>query len=195
MSLQFKGITEGFGGYSLTDQILSNLKLWINNALLSHGCFEAVRLNSSTLFAADESILKPELKENMMDYRSWVGLGKEWVWESGIGISDPPFRVSGVYVNGEFHPSTEIGVYAHHVDYLNGRVIFDNPQPATNIIQAEYCYRSVMVDTVDCPDFRELMQDSIKSFDQDIFPSGQLDRNRQVWLPAIFIDFSAGQQR
>ena len=63
-----------------------------------------------------------------MDGQVWNGFGREWIWESGVTVAEPPFRVSGVYISSEFHPVNETGPYSHHVDYQNGRVVFDVPQ-------------------------------------------------------------------
>lgn len=195
MALNFKGIEESFGGYALTDQLLTNLKMWLDHGLLNQGAYGTVQIGHGSLYSDDESYLRLADEAGFYRGQVWEGFGREWVWESGISIQDPPFRVSGVYVNGDFHPASERGAFAHHIDYQNGRVIFDNPQSPNAQIQAEYCYRMVTVASADHPEFRELIQMGLQEFADNPFPSGTPERDHQVWLPAIFLDVERGSQR
>jgi hypothetical protein len=193
MSYTFAGVNEGgFGGYTITDQLLYNLKWFVEWGLLNAGAY------STTLITDEESDLKVVNDERYPEGTVWTGAGREWVWESGIsagaGYVDP-FRVSGIYINGDFHPVGEESLFSYHVDYQHGRIIFDNPQNPLDTIQAEYCWKTAQVDFADHADFRKLMQDAIKHFNEETEPSTDPIREHQVWLPAIFLHDRSGTSR
>jgi len=108
MSLEFKGIdSAGFGGFSMTDQILYNLKFFIDWGFLHHGAYNFYLFNADSFFTNDEAVLKAWLYDPRYPVNTvFDGIGKEWVWESGVSVASgtiPPFRVSGVYVMEILH--------------------------------------------------------------------------------------------
>ena len=195
MSLTFKGINlGGYGGYDLTDILLINLKWWIDWGLVHNGAYQPYLLSD------DESVLKSveDSDRRYSDGQVWEGVGREWVWESGIQVPSgaiQPFRVSGVYINSAFYPIDTIGTYAHHIDYQNGRVIFEQPQSDTTEVKVEYTTRSVFVDEADKPAFSRLMLGASEDFLEETEPSSTPAREFQVWLPSIFIQVDRGQQQ
>lgn len=199
MALDFKGINVGgFGGYELTDQLQSNLKWFIDWGLLNRGAYGIYEFDSASWYDDDESQLHVVPDERYEQGRVWEGAGREWVWESGVSMSSgavDPFRVSGVYVDGTFYPKTTLGINRHHVDYLNGRIIFDEPKSANDDIRAEYTRRSVHVGFADSADFRVMMLKALEEFLTDTTPSGTPVREHQIWLPSIFIEVATGKQR
>jgi len=199
MSVNFKGINiAGFGGYTLTDQLLYNLKWFIDWGLVNKGAYSIYTYNSQSWYSDDESKLRPVGDERYEDGRVWEASAREFVWESGITVPSggvSPFRVSGVYINNDFYPHDISGIYAHHIDYLNGRVIFNEPKNTTDDIRAEYTSRSVHVGFADDTEFRIIMLDAIEEFLIDAPPSGTPSREHQIWLPSIFIEVNNGKQR
>jgi hypothetical protein len=199
MALEFKGInTGGFGGYTLTDQLLYNLKWWIDWGIVNNGAFGVFQRGDSSYFDTTEAELHTVIDERYEEGRVWEGAGREWVWESGITVPSgeiEPFRVSGVYIDGTFYSQIGAsgGTFGHHIDYQNGRIIFDKPQ--NNTIEAEFITRSVHVSFADTKEFREIMLNALEEFEQDISPSGTPAREHQIWLPAIFIEIDDGRQR
>lgn len=201
MSLKFKGVNVGgFGGYELTDQILYNIKLWLDWGFVNSGAFGIFQRGSGgvSFYDTTEAELHVVPDERYEEGRVWEGAGREWVWESGVTVPSgeiEPFRVSGVYVNDTFH--SQIGAsgatFGHHIDYQHGRVIFDKPQNDT--IEAEFTTRSIQVGFADSLEFKELMLNALEEFEQDLSPSGTPSRDHQVWLPAVFIEESDGRQR
>ncbi|UCG02423.1 MAG: hypothetical protein JSW11_00225 [Candidatus Heimdallarchaeota archaeon] len=198
-ALSFKGIgSGGFGGYELTDQLQYNLKWFIDAGLLKNGAYNIYLYDSASWYDDDESKLHPVLDERYEQGRVWEGIGREWVWESGISLGSGainPFRVSGVYANGSFYDKDIEGIFAHHIDYLNGRIIFDEPKNSETDIRAEYTTRAVHVGFADDYDFRVLMLDAVEEFLLDTMPSGTPAREHQIWLPSIFIEITEGKQR
>ncbi|KKN98876.1 hypothetical protein LCGC14_0141170 [marine sediment metagenome] len=195
MSLTFRGIdSAGFGGYALTDQLLYNLKWWVDWNLLNNGAYGIYEYDSASWYDDDESKLHPVSDERYVAGRVWNGAGREWVWESGVSLGGgavDPFRVSGVYIESDFYPISETGINQHHVDYQHGRIIFDEPKSSTDDIRAEYTRRSVYVGFADEPDFRVLMLDAIEEFLTDSSTSGTPSREHQIWLPSIFIEVTS----
>jgi hypothetical protein len=199
MSLNFKGIGEGrFSGFELTDQIQYNLKFFIDWNLLQNGAYGIYEYSSESWYDDDESVLHLVPDERYEPGRVWEASAREFAWESGVsfgsGIADP-FRVSGVYIDGNFYPTSSTGINRHHVDYLNGRIIFDEPKSENDDIRVEYTQRSVHVGFADDPEFRVMMLNAVEEFQTDSLPSGTTSREHQLWLPSIFIGTSTGEQR
>lgn len=198
-ALEFKGIgSGGFGGYELTDQLLYNLKWFLDWGLINNGAYSIYEYDSASWYDDDESQLHVVPDERYEEGRVWEGAGREWVWESGSSLGDgstDPFRVSGVYIDGDFYPTNSSGINQHHVDYLNGRIIFDEPKSAADDIRAEFTRRSVHVGFADNEEFRTMMLNAVEDFLSDSLPSGTTTREHQIWLPSIFIEVKSGKQR
>ncbi len=201
MSLKFKGINiGGFGGYELTDQILYNVKWWLDWGFINSGAFGIFQrgFGGVSFYDTTEAELHVVPDERYEAGRVWEGAGREWVWESGVTVPSgeiEPFRVSGVYVNDTFHSQIGAsgGTFGHHIDYLHGRIIFDKPQ--NDLIEAEFTTRSIQVGFADSPEFKEIMANALEEFERDTVPSGTPSRDHQVWLPAVFVEESDGRQR
>lgn len=191
----FNGIAvSGIGGYEHTTQLLYNLKLWCDWSFLHLGGFNRVVISENSFYDSDESKLRPVADPRYPVGAVWEGLGREWVWESGLAIAAPPFRPSGVFVDGLFYPTTgSSGIGGHHIDYQRGRVIFDESQSLDADIRTEYCYRSVYVGFGDDPMLRFLMADAIRQFDGT--PSGTPMKEHQAWSPSVFIVPKAARSR
>jgi hypothetical protein len=187
----------GFSGYGLTDQIQYNLKFFLDQNFVAHGAYDLILNDSFSFHGDDENILKPISDRRYEDGRVWNGAGREWVWENVIPVVSgitPPFRVSGVIINDDFFDNNITGMFAHHVDYLNGRIIFDSPQDPTATVKAEYVRRNIFVGFADSKEFQHLLLDTIKEFFTDTEPEALPTRDNQIWLPAIFIEVDSGFQ-
>lgn len=141
---------------TLNNQIQDNLIEYYDYALLDKGNYFNVSLGETDYGTGqDFSRLRPARSETYPSGQVWEGFRKNWVWQSGIAPSgkEPPIvgtnpnfpGVSGVYINGGFEPTSGVGPYKHHIDYFNGRVIFDNPIPTGVVVQAEYSYKYINV--------------------------------------------------
>ena len=199
MSLDFKGIGEGgFGGYELTDQLQYNLKFFLDWGFLNNGAYGIYEYDSASWYDDDESRLHLVVDERYENGKVWEAVGPEFVWESGVSLSSgavTPFRVSGVHIDNVFYPISSTGVNRHHVDYLNARIIFDEPKNIDKDIRVEYTRRSIHVGFADDSDFRILMLDALEEFQTDSSPSGIPSREHQSWLPSIFVEVDRGEQR
>ena len=191
MPFSFKAIGPGFAGYEFTDTIFYNLKFFLDNGFIEAGGYENVQRGVASYFNTDDSILRPVFDERYNIRRVFNGLGKSWVWESGVSVPSgavTPIRPSGVWVDNVFHSSSETGFFAHKIDYQRGRIIFDNAINESSVVQAEYTFRKVNVDFADDPDFRTLILQGQEQHLLGAFPSGEQPKDHQIHLPAVFID-------
>jgi hypothetical protein len=103
-----------------------------------------------------------------------------------------PIRVSGVFVNGTFQPTTGVGSLSHYVDYPHGRVIFTTPVASVSTVTCNHSYRFAHFGSANAPWFREFQFRSLRldnpHFSQ--FGSGdwsQLIQSR-VQLPFVGVE-------
>lgn len=192
MATNLKGINiGGFGGYELTDILNRNLKMWLDWGLGIAGAIGTASFATSGYLGANpECFLKIREDERYESGRVWDGMGKEWVWESGLAT-----RVSGVYINGDFHPNGCGLPYAFKTDYRNGRIVFAQPVDPNAEVSLEYQWRQVDVAFADSEIFRSLIHNSIDGFVNETPVTTTPARENQIIMPAIFIDFGAGTAR
>lgn len=128
------------------------------------------------------------------DGQVWQSPFRQWIYESGVNldgtnVSAPPITVSGVLVEGAFRP-TDDPEFGHTIDFLNGRIIFNNPQSLDLEVHADFSVREVRVDFEHS--FNQQLQQGfleskfftnpITSF-QLVYPSGAAQP-----FPAFFIE-------
>lgn len=191
---KFRGVTE-VGNALLSDQLETNLYAWLNHCLLQTGAFFNITIPPSGYsypYSAPQHRLRPVDDPNYDAGQVWEGFRKDWVWETGVDYRIQPIRVSGVYVQGDFYPLAETGVYAHHVEYPLGRVVFDSAIPATSVVTCEFSPRLYQVYTADTPFWQEFQTDSFRADDPTYLLAGSgnwgiLGANR-VQLPAVVIE-------
>jgi hypothetical protein len=153
MSYQpLKGFNTVFDA-TLNNEIQDGLIEYFDWALLEKGNYFNVTLNEVGPDAQDLSRLRLSQDERYSAGQVWEGFRKNWVWQSGVNYSPLPKvglnhakpGISGVYINNVFYSSATTGVYAHRVDYANGRVIFNSPIPTGSKVQAEYSYKWINI--------------------------------------------------
>jgi hypothetical protein len=141
--------------YSLSNNIQDSLVEYFDWGMLEKGNYFNVELNETAPNGQDMSKLRLSSNDAFVSGQVWEGFRKNWVWQSGLAPSghSPPIvgtdpnnpGISGVYINGNFEPSSGVGAYAHKVDYFNGRIIFDSPIPTGSTVQAEFSYKYINV--------------------------------------------------
>jgi hypothetical protein len=176
----------------LSEQLESNLLYFFQWGLLGIGAFENVTIPTSGAYGGDMHRLRKADDPNYDDGQVWEAFRRDWVWETGVDCPFQPIRVSGVYVDGHFHPATGVGPYAHAIDYPNGRVIFGSGLPTDSVVSCEYSYRNYHVTTADAPWWREIQQGSLRVDDTHFLQEGSgawsiLSQSR-VQLPAVVIE-------
>jgi hypothetical protein len=114
------------------------------------------------------------------------------VWETGVSVGSP-INISGVFVTGVFRPVGNT-TQPYHIDYVNGRVVFNSPISVSSNVRIEYSSKWInVIPAQGVPWFREIQQGSQRAAGQfEYFASGnwaQLGQTR-VPLPTIAIDVS-----
>jgi hypothetical protein len=138
---------------TLNNELQDNILEFLDWALLDKGNYFNVDLGETSPNGFDYSKLRLSSDDNFTSGRIWEGFRENWVWQSGVDYSPAPITgtdntnpgISGVYVDSTFYSSSTTGVYAHYVDYYNGRIVFDNPIPTGSTVQAEYSYKWINV--------------------------------------------------
>ena len=141
---------------TLSNDIQDNLVEYFDWSLLEKGNYFNSTLGESSPSSQDYSRLRPSKNDNFGVGQAWEGFRKNWIWQSGVsGVagSDNPITgsnhevpgISGVWVDDTFYASDSTGDYSHHVDYFNGRIVFDSAIPTGSKVQAEHSYKYINV--------------------------------------------------
>ena len=146
MSFHLKGFNS-VKDTTLNNEIQDNMVEFFDWALLKKGNYFNVTLGETAPNGYDYSKLRLSSDERFTAGTCWEGVRNNWVWQSGVNYSPAPLvgtnntkpGISGVYVDDTFYPTTTTGDYAHHVDYFNGRVLFDSPIPTGSKVQVDKC--------------------------------------------------------
>lgn len=177
-------------------QLETNLTAWVAWSFLALGAFQNVQRSTLT---AHGSRSPARLRYcNDPGYTTgtvWEGLRTDWVWESGVPYSSgQPIAISGVWVNSQFVAVGTTGSQAYRINYPEGRILFDSPQPTGSVLEVEHSPRLVQVHRGSTPWFREVAFRSFRADDpQWETPAGSggswdiLSMNR-VQLPAVVIE-------
>lgn len=170
--LKLKGVSKL--GYSLLqNELESNLKVYLDWALLSVGGWTDVRIPTSGAYGGNFHTLHYIADPAYTDGQVWETPRTDLVYESGVNFegSGNPISISGVYVDGVFKTPSD-ATYAHYVDYPNGRVVFTNAVDTTKTITMEYSYRDIQVQIADeSPMWKHLQYDSLRVDDSHLTDS------------------------
>jgi hypothetical protein len=182
------------GESQLSDQLEANLYNWLQWSTLGAGGFINIRIPTSGAWGGNFERLRLVEDPNYTDGQVWEGVRRDWVWETGIErvASQQPIRVSGVFVNGSFHSPSDTGGYSHHIDYPNGRVVFDVAVNPSSVVTCEHTQRLFQFHTADAPWWRQVQADSFRVEDPQFLQFGSgvwdtLSENR-VQLPAVVVE-------
>ena len=199
MSFNLKGF-DNVQDSTLNNEIQDNMVEFFDWALLKKGNYFNVTVGETAPNGYDYSKLRLSSDERYTTGTCWEGVRSNWVWQSGVNYSPAPLvgtnnakpGISGIYVDDTFYPSTTAGAYAHHVDYFNGRVLFDSPVPTGSKIQVEHSYRWInVVDANSVPWLREVQYRSYDvngEFFQASKGDWDMPPEARLQLPAIAIE-------
>lgn len=185
-------------------QVKANVDLWLNDLLLRDGFYSTVTTGETDIYGRNVSQLISVDSPSHADNRVWQSAFKNWVHESGITPTSPispPLLASGVTVDGTFYPKDPLAPgynasFAHTIDFVNGRVIFDSAIAATSNVEAEFSYKSVWVDFADRLEneeddlvFETMYKDNPMQTGVLVYPM-----EKTVPLPSIMLDFRTRDQ-
>lgn len=197
----FKGVTE-IGRPLASDNLEANVLSFFQWGFLGVGGFTNVNIPGSGVYGGDHSRLRPVEVDPNDVYDAgqlWESARKDWVYEQDVEYAIQPIDISGVNVNGHFYPIDTTGVYKHHIDYPNGRIVFDSAIPVRSVVQVEYSHRYVSITTADAPWFRRFQVDSYRVDSRDFGQSGSgawaIDSENRIQLPAIVVEVVPNAQK
>ena len=192
-----KGI-QRYGETTLSSHIEDGLVSFFNWGLLEAGAFVNVSIPSSGVYGGDYHRLRLVEDPNYTNGQVWEGFRSNWIWESGVFSDDPPVNISGVHVGGTFYATDSThanysAAYAHHINYGDGRIIFDSAISTTSTVTTEYSYKWVnLIYANNTPWFRELQFDSLRSDNSDFLQAGSGDwsqlGNTRVQMPVVAVE-------
>lgn len=171
-----------------TDQLILNilevnLKSFFENAFLQIGGWTDINANASTIYdTLSPNRLTLAQDPSYTDGCVWQSFRKDWVWEnvsfSNQSPIDPVIKVNNNIANN------------FNVDYINGRVIFNNPLSQNSIVTAEYSYRNVQIyRSSDAPWWQLLQYGSLKPLDiSNSYDGWNIGPHHRIQLPCIVID-------
>jgi len=193
-----------FGKPTLSTLLQDNLVTFFDWEFLNAGGFTNIEIPTSGWYGADKHQLRLVDDPRYDSGQVWEGFRKNWVWESGLSAPERPNTtttpanpgISGVYVGGAFKPITSSDSYAHHIDYKNGRVVFDSAIDTSSTVTAEYSYRYVDIMPANSRFFREIQYRTQRA-DEDFQMVGSGDYStlgeNRVQLPAVGIEIAGSR--
>ena len=163
-------------GDSTPSNILQdNLIEFFDWAILDAGGFQNVSIPTTGQYGETKHKLRLVDDPRYPSGQVWEGFRSNWVWQSGVSTTDQPKTItkikpdaatypnaknypgmSGIFVDGNFQPASGVGTYAYHIDYPNGRVIFDTAIATTSTVTAEFSHKWVKVTKANSDFFREV---------------------------------------
>lgn len=140
--------------YKLRSLLKLNYKLFIDMHMLREGAFINIASGQPFYDGSDMSLLLPDTEADdtlfgVTNGQVWQSAFRQWVYESGVPLDGTnlqvaPINASGVYIEGTFRPTND-PVFGHTIDYINGRIIFNSPQPTSLQVNAEFAARETRV--------------------------------------------------
>lgn len=175
-----------------------NMKLFMDMHLLRESAFSNVVSGQLFYDGSDMSVLLPDTEADdlfgMSDGQVWQSPFRQWVYESGVPIdgaaaSVAPTPYSGVYIEGALRGPGD-PEFGHFPDFINGRIIFNDPQPLDLKVSADFAWRHVRVGFEH--DFNQQTTEGVLNMQfvsnpltsmQITYPSGKIQP-----FPAVFIE-------
>jgi hypothetical protein len=204
------------GDSTLSPIMQDNLIEFFDWGILSAGGFFNIEIPTSGQYGGDKHKLRLVDDPRYTKGQVWEGFRSNWVWQSGLSTAEQPNTliklkpdavtypnssnypgVSGVFITDTsvgfdgFAPASGVGQYQYHVDYPNGRLVFENAISTSAAITAEFTHKWVNVVRADESFFREVQYRSLRA-DGDFTLTGSGDYSQlaesRLQLPAIAIE-------
>ena len=200
---------KNMGDSTVSSLIQDNLIEFYDWGMLDAGGFFNISIPTSGQFGGDKHKLRLVDDPRYISGQVWEGFRSNWVWQSGLSCEtqpktltrlkpDPVYPnslhtpgISGVFIDGGFQPASGVGIYKHHIDYPNGRVVFDSAISTASTVTAEFSYKWTKVTRASEDFFREVQYRSERADgDFTLEASGdwsQLAETR-LQLPSIAVE-------
>lgn len=179
-----------------TENLEFSLTQFLDWGYLNKGGYYNIYLNTSGNSSEIYSKLRLSEDARYTKGRVWESFRKNWVWESGVEVTPSPINISGIYINNTFYSSSTTGQYSHKIDYVNGRVIFDNPISITSTVKCEYSFKKINVHNSKTPLLKYLQLESLRKDKGgfELYGSGNwaLFPEQRLQLPCIVVQAVPG---
>ena len=183
----------------------TSLRFFLEQELLRDGNYDVITSGMQFYDGSDMSLFVADTAPQVLAEigaqpgQVWQSAFKNWVYENPPALNPSvvlrnwptAFRASGVYIDGAFRLEND-PVYPHHIDYLNGRVIFDTPLPLETRVHADFTYKTVKV--MNLREFNNQLKFGVleQQFTNNPLTAGQLiypsGTTRISPFPIIFIE-------
>lgn len=186
-------ILKGFdqiGEATTSESLRANLSMYLDWGFVDKGAFWNINIPQSGAYGGDATQLRAVKDRRYTDGQVWEGFRTNWAWESGVGQSVDPIRVSGVFIGSEFIP-VGTGLY---INYPDGQAIFEEARPTTSTVTAEYSFRWInVIDAENIPWFKEVQYASQRVDSSHFLQTSSGDWSQlaqtRLPLPAIAMEF------
>jgi hypothetical protein len=160
--------------------------------LLKIGAWQEVPLSTSGIGGGDFSRLRLGDAPGYSAGQVWEGVRKQWVYETGVnhidgtGGTQNPLPVGTPTINGV------AATGAYHVDYPNGRIIFDTAISSSATVKVAHSFKNVQIYKADeCPWYNEIQYRSQSPesthFQQQGSGNWSVGPNHRIQMPTIVI--------
>jgi len=185
---RFRGVTS-INEPEFTENLRDNIVTFIDWGFLEIGSYYNVNIPTSGNWGGNMHILRPVADPRYTDGQVWEGFRKNWIWESGTNVSTQPISISGVFVDNVFNPLSSGG---YHINYPDGRIVFDTAQSTTSQVHLAYSYKFVNVtDSRNASFFREIQPRSFRVDNSNFLIGSGLYNNlaeNRLQLPAVVVE-------
>lgn len=184
-----------YGSVLLSEELDSNIQSLLDWGLLNINGFTSIQSGLAPSYFNSPNRLRPVSDPNFTTGKVWQTYRKNLVWESGCGGTVEPISISGVYVNGVLKTRTD-ATYGHYINYRDGLVVFNSGIPTSTVVEMNYSFKNVWIDTYDSMVNQEMQFNTLdgNSFGSTsggaYFPLSQ----SRVQLPAIGIEIVPTRQ-
>jgi len=176
---------------SYTDQLILNslevnLKLFLDHSFLIIGSWSDVLLNQENLITSPLCKLEMDEDPSFKRGRVWIAARKDWIYDSTLVFDErSPIAIDQIMVNNVAVTS------GYYIDYINGRIIFDNPKSPTSSVKVSFSYSNIQTHrSSDCNWWKIIESGIIEPKDMKSTGIGQwtIGPYHKVQMPCIVID-------
>jgi hypothetical protein len=176
---------------SFTDQLILNaleinLKMFLDHSFLTIGSWSDVDINQTNLITSSLCKLEADEDPAFKRGRSWVSARKEWVYDNSIEYNEKnPIDIQNIQVNNNTISS------GYYIDYINGRIIFNEPKSPQTTIKASFSYRNIQIHRSSECNWWQIIESGIidpKEMKSTGFGQWTIGPYHRVQMPCIVID-------
>lgn len=184
----FKGY-DTIGEPSISEAVEDNMVEYINWGFLKLGAFYNIHIPTSGSFGGDMHELRCVNDPRYDIGQIWSANRANWVWESGLALTEDPIAISGIFVDGDFLPKGS----GYHINYKYGQVVFDTAISNTSNVKLEYSAKWINVVNSDSVPWLKPTQSRSFRVDDRLYVAGSGDWNTNYIQPPIVAVESVGK--